>query len=235
MKSLDTTANSGELTLPFVAELKHSVESKVMTATASRVTIHMAASLDGFIARKDGRVDWLETSDEFDGGETMDPGFVAAFLKSIDCYVMGSRTYETALNFEAKGLGWAYGDKPVFVLTSRSLPRTRDTIEFYSGDLAQFVKGRLRPAFRNIWFVGGGTVAGACLSLGLADEVRYSILPVLIGDGIPFFDKLDRDVSLHLKEVKGYKNGMVALCYEVVRSKKPTVRADGQRDLKETG
>ena len=116
-----------------------------MANTDSRVTIHMAASLDGFIARKDGRVDWLETSDEFAGGETMDPGFVEAFLKTIDCYVMGSRTYETALSFEAKGLGWAYGDKPTFVLTSRELPRTRDTVEFYSGDLAQFVNGRLRP------------------------------------------------------------------------------------------
>jgi riboflavin biosynthesis pyrimidine reductase len=61
----------------------------------SHVTIHMAASLDGFIARKDGRVDWLETSDEFAGGDTMDPGFVEAFLKTIDCYVMGSRTDET--------------------------------------------------------------------------------------------------------------------------------------------
>ena len=90
-----------------------------MTAiTSSRVTIHMAASLDGFIARKDGRVDWLETSDEFLGGDTMDPGFVEAFLKSIDCYVMGSRTYETALRFEAQGSGWSYGDKPTFVLTS---------------------------------------------------------------------------------------------------------------------
>ena len=84
-------------------------------------------SLDGFVARKDGRVDWLETSDEFVGGDTMDPGFVEAFLKTIDCYVMGSRTYETALRFEAQGLGWSYGDKPTFVLTSRELPRTRDT------------------------------------------------------------------------------------------------------------
>ena len=88
-----------------------------MANTDSRVTIHMAASLDGFIARKDGRVDWLETSDEFAGGETLAPDFIEAFLKTIDCYVMGSRTYETALNFAGKGLGWAYGDKPTFVLT----------------------------------------------------------------------------------------------------------------------
>jgi dihydrofolate reductase len=188
-----------------------------MADSDSRVTIHMAASLDGFIARKDGSVDWLETSDEFAGGDTMDPGTVAAFLKTIDCYVMGSRTYETALGFEAKGLGWSYGDKPTFVLTHRELPRTRDTVEFYAGDLAQLVKGRLRPTFRTIWFVGGGVVSGECLRLGLADEVRYSILPVLIGSGIPFFEKLDKDVALHLAEVKAYKSGMVALRYDVRR------------------
>ena len=181
----------------------------------SRVTLHMAASLDGFVARKDGGVDWLETSDEFVGGDTMDPGFVEAFLKTIDCYVMGSRTYETALSFEAKGFGWPYGDKPTFVLTSRELPRTRDTVELYSGDLAQLMNGCLRPTFRSIWFVGGGMVSGECLRLGLADEVRYSILPILIGDGIPFFEKLDRDIAFHLAEVKAYKSGMVELRYEV--------------------
>jgi dihydrofolate reductase len=188
-----------------------------MANADSRVTIHMAASLDGFIARKDGSVDWLETSDEFVDGESMDPEFVNAFLKTIDCYVMGSRTYETALRFEAQGLGWSYGDKPTFVLTTRLLPRTRDTVEFYSGDLAQFVKERLRPRFRSIWFVGGGVVSGECLRLGLADEVYYSILPILIGDGIPFFAKLDRDVTLHLAGVKAYKTGMVELRYEVQR------------------
>ena len=186
-----------------------------MAHADSRVTIHMVASLDGFIARKDGSVDWLETSDEFAGGDTMDPQFVQEFLKTIDCYVMGSRTYETALGFEAKGFGWSYGDKPTFVLTRRELPRTRDTVEFYSGDLAHLVQKRLKPAFRSIWFVGGGMVSGECLRLGLADEVRYSILPILIGDGISFFEKLDRDVALHLAEVKGYKSGTVELCYEV--------------------
>ena len=104
-----------------------------MSLADSRVTIHMAASLDGFIARKDGRVDWLETADEFAAGQTLETGFVEAFLKTIDCYVMGSRTYETALRFEAQGFGWTYGDKPTFVLTSRDLPRTRNTVEFHSG------------------------------------------------------------------------------------------------------
>ena len=84
-----------------------------MDGTKPSVTIHMAASLDGFIARKDGSVDWLETADKFDGGDTMTPEFVAEFLTTIDCYVMGSRTYETALDFEAKGMGWSYGDKQI--------------------------------------------------------------------------------------------------------------------------
>ena len=187
-----------------------------MASLASRVTIHMAASLDGFIARRDGRVDWLETSDEFSGGDPTDRGSVEALLQTIDCYVMGSRTYETALGFEARGSGWSYGDTPTFVLTSRDLPRTRNTVEFRSGDLAQFVNGHLRPRFRSIWVVGGGVVAAECLRLGLADEIRYSILPIVIGDGIAFFEKLDRDVALHLVEVKGYTNGVVDLRYEVV-------------------
>lgn len=181
----------------------------------SRVTIHMAASLDGFIARRDGRVDWLETSDTFEHGDTMPPEFVAAFLKTIDCYVMGSRTYETALDFEAKGLGWSYGDKPTFVLTHRTLGKTRSTVEFYSGDLGRLVDERLKPQFRSIWFVGGGDVSASCLRLGLADEVRYSILPIVIGDGLSFFQGLDRDVALHLLEATAYKSGMVALRYEV--------------------
>ena len=186
-----------------------------MADADSCVTIHMAASLDGFIARKDGSVDWLETTDEFAGGQTPNPAYVEQFLATIDCYVMGSRTYETAMDLEKKGFGWSYGDKPTFVLTSRRLPKPRNTVEFYSGDLRELVNGRLRQAFRNIWFVGGGAVSGECLRLGLADEVRYSILPILIGDGIPFFQGLDRDVMLHLLEVKAYKSGIVELRHEV--------------------
>jgi len=188
-----------------------------MENTKSRVTIHMVASLDGFIARTDGTVDWLETSDHFEGGATMTPEVVEEFLKTIDCYVMGSRTYETALDFEAKGFGWAYGDTPTFVLTHRELRKARASVEFYSGELARLVNERLKPTFRGIWFVGGGQVSGACLRLGLADEVRYSIMPVLIGDGISFFEGLDKDVALHLAEVTAHHSGMVELRYEVRR------------------
>ena len=192
-----------------------------MTATDSRVTLHMAASLDGFVARRDGSVDWLETTDEHAAGETMDAAFVEAFLATIDCYVMGSHTYETALGFEAKGHGWAYGDTPTFVLTRRTLPRTRPTVELCAGDLTALIDGRLRASFRSIWIVGGGEVANESLRRGLVDEIRTSIVPVLIGDGIPFFGRLDRDVTLHLAEVKAWRNATVELCYHVRRDDRP--------------
>lgn len=186
-----------------------------MSNTESVVTIHMAASLDGYIARPDGRVDWMETSDVFEGGATMEPAVIEAFLKTIDCYVMGSRTYELALSFEARGFGWAYGEKPVIVLTSRMLPKLRGSIEFYSGDLANLITGQLRARFSSIWVVGGGSVCTQCIQLGLADEIRYAILPVLIGAGKPFFEHIDHDVALHLMETRAYKNGMVELRYQV--------------------
>jgi dihydrofolate reductase len=192
-------------------------EGDTIAKTDSRVTIHMGASLDGFIARKDGNVDWMQTSDEFVDGDPVDPEVVDSFLEAIDCYVMGSHTYETALQFESQGWGWPYGNKPTFVLTSRELPQTRDTVRFYSGDLAHFVIERLKPKYQSIWFVGGSSVSTECLQLCLADEIVYSILPVLIGDGIPFFDGLGRDISLHLVEVKAYNSGVVDLRYHVRR------------------
>ena len=90
-------------------------------------TVALEAGLDGFIARRDGSVDWLETLDEFVGGDTLAPGFVEAFLKTIDCSVMGLRTYETALSFEAKGLASSY--------LARFVP-----------DLPSFASGLARPA-----------------------------------------------------------------------------------------
>lgn len=103
-----------------------------MTRTDSKVTIHMVSSLDGYIVKKDGSVGWLETSDSYDAGvDGEDP---EEFLKTIDCYVIGARTYETALH-----LGWPYGDKPTFVLTHRDLPSDRASVQFRSGDLERLV------------------------------------------------------------------------------------------------
>ena len=187
-----------------------------MAGTDSIVTIHMAASLDGFIARRDGQVGWMETSDTFEHGNAMSGADVAAFLATIDCYVMGARTYERALAFEAQGAGWAYGDTPVVVLTHRTLPG-RSHVEFCAGDVTELLETRLKPRYRNIWCVGGSQVAAECLRLGLADEIRFTVLPVVIGDGLSFVEGLGRDVALHLLEVTPYRDGSVELRYGVER------------------
>jgi dihydrofolate reductase len=176
----------------------------------SRVTIHMASSLDFFIAKEDDSVSWLETSDHYEKGATLSDEAVEEFMKSIDCYVMGSRTYELAVK-----LGWLYGDVPTFVLTHRDLPAVRESVEFHSGDLSQLVNGRLRPRYKNIWIVGGATVAKECIRLNVADDLRMSIIPIMLGGGTRFVDPIGQEQALHLKNVTAYKNGVVELWYEI--------------------
>ena len=177
----------------------------------------MVASLDGFIARNDGRVDFLETADQFSAGQVLDAAAMEAVLGGIDCYVMGARTFETALRFESSGAGWAYGDKPVFVATSRDLPKANHPVEFWSGDLRRLLNEKVKPRFSDIWVVGGGALCGECLRLGLVDEIRYAMVPIVIGDGVRFFEAVGRDVPLHLVETTAYSTGMVELRYEVRR------------------
>jgi dihydrofolate reductase len=178
------------------------------------ITIHMVSSVDGMVATKDNDVSWFEIANDYEKGVTgQDP---EEFLQSIDCYVMGSHTYELALEL-SKTYGWAYGDKPTIVLTSRQLSSERTNIEFYSGNLHQLVESRLKTDFKSVWVVGGPALAKEFICAGLADELRVSILPVILGDGLRFFDQIARQQALHLKDVVAYKNGMVELCYEILK------------------
>ncbi len=174
----------------------------------------MVSSLDGFIAKKDNSVSWFDTSNNYDKGAAGQD--LEEFLKTIDCYVMGSRTYELAFEL-SKSYGWVYGDKPTIVLTSRNLPTDRQTIEFYSGDLNKFVNERLKQNYKKVWVVGGSMLTKVFIQLKLADEIRVSILPIILGDGLLFFDQIGQEQALHLKDTTAYKNGMVELCYEIVK------------------
>jgi dihydrofolate reductase len=183
-----------------------------MTAGTFTITIHMVASLDGMIAKKDNSVSWFETTDSYEKGSTGQDA--AEFLKTIDCYVMGARTYEHALQLSAS-YGWAYGDTPTIVLTHHDLPVERPNVELYSGNLDTLVNDRLKPRFKNVWVVGGAALAKDFLRANLADEIRLSVLPIILGDGTPFFDHIGQEQALHLKDVTAYKTGMVELCYEI--------------------
>jgi len=172
----------------------------------------MVSSLDGFIAKKDNSVSWFETIDNYEKGVAGQDA--EEFLKTIDCYVMGARTYEHALEL-SKSYGWAYGDTPTIVLTHRNLPIDRPNIETYSGDLNKLVNERLKPNYKNVWVAGGATLARDFICLNLADEIRQSIIPIILGEGKLFFDQIGKEQALHLKDVTAYKNGIVELCYEI--------------------
>jgi dihydrofolate reductase len=175
-------------------------------AMRSTVTLHVVSSLDGFIAKKDNSVSWMDSSgDVYEKGATDDG---AEVIQSIDCYVLGSRTYEHALE-----LGWPYGDTPAFVMTNRELPSTRESVEFYSGDLKRLVGEILAPRYGNIWLVGGAILGQSFLRLGLVDEIRLMIVPVILGDGLHLFGDSGTEQKWHLKNVVGYKNGFVELSY----------------------
>ena len=173
----------------------------------------MVSSLDGFIAKMDNNVSWLDSAGGvYEAGISITEEEIAAFLKSIDCYVMGSRTYEHALE-----LGWVYGDTPAVVVTSRDLPQTRRSVEFYSGDLKTLVDMKLAPRYRNIWLVGGAILCQRFLELGLVDEIRLTIAPVLLGEGLRLFDGLPTEARWNLKNVAAYKNGFVELLYSAAK------------------
>ena len=172
----------------------------------------MVSSLDGIIAKPDNSVAWFETTDHYEKGVT--PENVWEFMKTIDCYVMGARTYEHALEL-SKNYGWAYGDTPTIVLTHRKLPVERESVELFPGDLDELVSAHLRPKYQNVWVVGGAMLAKSFIQAGLVDDIRLTILPIILGDGLPFFDHVGRELPLHLKEVTPYKSGMVELWYEI--------------------
>ncbi len=171
----------------------------------STVTLHVVSSLDGFIARPDNSVSWMDSPGDIYEKGVSDDG--AGAIESIDCYVLGSRTYEHALE-----LGWPYGDTPTVVMTTRQLLSTRASVQFYSGDPRSLIGEVLAPRYRNIWLVGGAILGQSFLKLGLVDEIRLMIAPVTLGDGLRLFGD-SGEQKWHLTNVVGYKNGFVELAY----------------------
>jgi dihydrofolate reductase len=169
------------------------------------ITLHVVSSLDGFIAKKDNSISWMDSDSVYERGVTDDG---AETLESIDCYVLGSRTYEHALQ-----LGWPYGDTPTVVMTKRKLPCTRNTVEFYASGPQTLVDEILAPRYRSVWLVGGAMLGQSFLRLGLVDEIRLMIAPVTLGDGLRLFGDSGVEQKWHLKNVAAYRNAYVELSY----------------------
>ncbi|HTX80059.1 MAG TPA: dihydrofolate reductase family protein [Longilinea sp.] len=178
-----------------------------MTITCS---VFIATSLDGFIARKDGAIDWLSRPEDAIAGE--DYGY-QAFFDSVDTLVMGRNTFELALSFEA----WPYAGKRVVVLSSGSPkipPSLARHVEHMSGAPAEIVRWLAERGAQHVYVDGGDTIR-RFLRAGLIDDLTITRLPILLGDGIPLFGPLEGDIRLQQVETTVYPNGFVQSKYQV--------------------
>lgn len=175
---------------------------------ASDVIYSFAMSLDGFIARPDGRYDWLESypaNADFD---------FDAFLDTVAGIVMGRNSYEAA----AEGDRWDYGRWPCAVATRRPLADAPEGVEAVDGGPAQLLENlRGRGAAGPIWMFGGGDLARQFLEAGLLDTIEIGTIPVILGKGRPAFGHLQADAWLKLDFAKPLANGAVHSRYTVVK------------------
>lgn len=167
------------------------------------IVLYIATSVDGFIAAEDGSVGWL---DEFQS----DDGRYKAFFAEIEALVMGARTYEQVRSFGE----WPYEERPTYVLTRDDGSPDVEAVEFVRGDV-DALGTRLREEYGRIWLVGGGEVARAFLREGQVDELRLSVVPLLLGDGIPLFGGGGTRERLVLVDATTHESGIVELRYGV--------------------
>lgn len=171
-----------------------------------RCSVFIATSVDGFIARKDGSIDWL-SSVELPGE---DYGF-AEFYASVDALVMGRATYEVARSFET----WPYGGKRCLVLTHRPAEPLHGE-EFVDADPVELVRRLGREGIRHV-YVDGGSVVRQFADAGLVDAITLSIVPVALGSGIRLFEDGGAELRLQLSAVRSWPSGLVQMHYETGR------------------
>ena len=203
-------------------------------AMKPKLSVYIASSLDGFIARKDGSFDWLEFDSPDDSGAegsgadvsgaddsgpdasgAEDYGF-AEFIETVDLLLMGRHTYETVLTFDE----WVYGDTELMVLSSTLGPeaipaRHEGKVSIASGKPQEILADLTEKGVRHV-YVDGGITLQAFIHAGLIDEITISIIPVLIGDGIPLFGPLDGDVSLQHVATRSFSSGLVQVKYRTI-------------------
>jgi dihydrofolate reductase len=176
-------------------------------SAASKVSVFVGASVDGFIARTNGDVDWLPEG----GGE---PHGYDEFIATVDAIVIGRKSFEKVLTFTP----WPYGDKRVVVLSSRAVDlhaAVGGVVEQMAGAPAEIVS-RLAASGAHHLYVDGGVTIQGFLRAGLVQRLVITRVPVLIGDGVPLFGALSRDVRLHHVATRHYPSGLVQSEYHVV-------------------
>ncbi len=171
-----------------------------------KASVFIATSLDGFIARANGDLDWLPPG----GGE--EHGY-DAFMATVDALVIGRKTFETVLTFDT----WPYGEKPVYVLSTGTLAPAPPgaAVERMSGAPAEIVSQLAARGVRHA-YVDGGITIQRFLQAGLIQRLTITRIPVLLGAGIPLFGTLQHDIVLRHVATRQYASGLVQSDYEVV-------------------
>jgi dihydrofolate reductase len=169
-----------------------------------KLILYIAASLDGYIARTDGRIDWLENKTYTIAGE--DFGY-SDFMKTIDTTLMGHSTYKVVLSL---GMSFPYPDKTNYVFSHTERPAT-EYVQFVTRNATGFVKQLKQETGKNIWLIGGSQLNTLLLNAGLIDEIILTYIPVVLGKGIPLFAPGASENMMRVTETQNYKNGFVQL------------------------
>lgn len=180
-----------------------------------KIIVYIATSAEGFIARPDGSVDWLDrpSPPDFYG--------MASFYKSIDTILLGRKTYEVALGFQKAGIEGSQFDAKIknYVFSRKPLRRPAPGVEPVSEPIAEFAKRLRATPGKDIWMMGGGGLIASFLDGGEIDEFIIHVIPTFIGEGIPLIAPRHRTVELELLSTKSWPDGVVRLHYAVLPQK----------------
>lgn len=171
-----------------------------------RVIFYVAASLDGYLARRDGELDWLPLPTDAE-----DYGY-AALLARVDTLMMGRKTYDVTRGFGA----WPYPAHRTVVFSRATVGLIAPGVEFSSDDPVAMIRQLRATEGRDLWLVGGGELARICLEGRVVDEIILTLIPVLLGDGLPVFPSRDSSSRLVLRTSRAFADGLVQLHHDVV-------------------
>lgn len=175
-----------------------------------KIKLYIACSIDGYIARPDGELDWLS---DYPITPEHNYGY-DDFYKSVDTVILGGKTFRAILNMDAM---YTYRDKTSFVITRNvNFPKTSENINYISNDIIETIEALKNQDGKDIWLVGGGQILSMLLDSNLIDEMTITTIPTILGNGIPLFPLMQKESKWTLRNTQSYPNGVVTSDYQIV-------------------
>ena len=176
-----------------------------------KIILYIASSLDSYIAREDGSIDWLLSDSDY--------GYTK-FYNSIDTILVGRKTYDQSLTFDE----YPFKGKKVYVFShgdTENKEKSCEDVEYINEDIPGFVRHLIQESSfgkKDIWLLGGGEIVSILLNANLIDEVIVSIHPIVLGKGVPLFSNIRKQVELQLLESTPFTSGLMQICYKVAKN-----------------